>query len=134
MKYKFYDRIQEATFSCLEELKCDIIENLLLTPEEFRGISIILKSDLAENLLSKLLDADINGFSLKLHPDFAENDLSNEEYIIIDVLNDGYIFVGKADLNTYFEPDFVYLSDNMDCKWLEKFSEYKNDILIININ
>lgn len=133
MKYKFYDRIQETTFSCLEELKCDIIENLLLTPEEFRDISIISKSDLAENLLSKLLDADINGFSLKLHPYFAENDLSNEEYIIIDVLNDGYVFMGKADLNTYFETDFVYLSDDMDCKWLEKFSGYKNDILFFNI-
>jgi len=134
MKYIQQDRVQEATFSCLEELKCDIIENLLLTPEDFRGIAIILKSDLAEKLLLKLLDADINGFSLRLHPDFAKDDLSNEENVIIELTNEGFIFVEKANLNTYFETDFVYFDIDVNSKWLHKFQEYKNDILLFNIN
>jgi len=133
MKYIQQDRFQEATFSCLEELKCDIIENLLLTPEDFRGIAIILKSDLAEKLLLKLLDADINGFSLQLHPDFEKDDLSNEENVIIELTNEGYIFVEKANLNTYFETDFVYFDIDINSKWLQKFQEYKYDMLLFDI-
>ena len=134
MKYKMQDKVQETTFSCLEELKCDIIENLLLTPEDFRGIAVIIKSDLAEKLLIKLLDADINGFSLRPHPDFESEDLSKEENVIIELTNEGYIFVEKANLSTYFETDFVYLDIDVNSKWLQKFQEYENDILLFDIN
>jgi hypothetical protein len=133
MKYIQQDRVQETTFSCLEELKCDIIENLLLNPEDYRIITIILKSDLAEKLLLKLLDADINGFSLKIHPECNEKNLSNEENVIIELTNEGYVFVEKANLNTYFETDFVYFDIDVNSKWLQKFQEYKNDMLLFDI-
>ena len=65
MRYTRPDKCQSANFSCLEELKCDIIENLLSlinTNESLQSISILIDIDKAFELSDKLIKSNVNGF------------------------------------------------------------------------
>ena len=73
MKYQRTDRVQSADFSCLEEFKCDIIENLLSlhkTDEDFNLIDIIVDKNNAFDLFKILFESAVNGFNIEIDEEF----------------------------------------------------------------
>jgi len=110
MKYQRTDKVQLADFSCLEELKCDIIENLLSLPktdEVFNLIDIIVDKNKAFDLFKILFESDVNGFNFEIDEEFENefnlDDLRNEDTLLITVCDDGKIWIDKANINYYCE-------------------------------
>lgn len=134
MKYKKQETVQDTTFSCLEELKCDIIENLLSTPDKYRSLAIIINIDSGEKLIRALFNSDVNGFKFRFHYDFEEEDLSQERLIILELDSDGYIWIEKAHENYFYETDFFYIDADINSFWLQKLDNGENDILIFDMD
>lgn len=140
MKYQRTDKVQSADFSCLEELKCDIIENLLSLPEAdevFKTINIIVDKNKAFDLFKILFESDVNGFNFEIDEEF-ENELNlynlkNEDTLLITVCDDGKIWIDKANINYYFESQFFYIDADVKAKWQTKIDNGCNEILIFDI-
>ena len=140
MKYQRTDRVQSADFSCLEELKCDIIENLLSLPktdEVFNLIDIIVDKNKAFDLFKILFESDVNGFNFEIDEEFENefnlDDLRNEDTLLITVCDDGKIWIDKANINYYCEAQFFYIDANISSLWFRKIDNGENEILIFDI-
>ena len=141
MKYQRTDRVQSADFSCLEELKCDIIENLLSiiknnTDDTLGIIYIIADNKKALELFEKLFKADINGFNFELFNDEEEiklHDLKSEKELLITVFTDGCIWIQGININDYLDSDFYYIDADINSKWLRKIDDDSDEILIFDI-
>ena len=142
MKYQRTDRVQSADFSCLEELKCDIIENLLSmiknknTDEVFDIINIIIDKEKAFELFEKLFKADVNGFSFDFFETGEEiklDNLKNQKELLISVSTDGCIWMEKIYPSIYLEAEFFYIDGDINSEWLRKIDDGKNEILIFDI-
>lgn len=143
MKYQRTDRVQEANFTCLEELKCDIIDNLLSmiknknTDEVFDIINIVINRDKAFELFEKLFKSDVNGFSFELFDiDDSEiklDDLKKEKELLISVSTDGKIWIEGTSYINYLEAEFFYIDGNINSKWLINNDDGKNEILIFDL-
>lgn len=140
MKYQRTDKVQSADFSCLEELKCDIIENLLSMPktdEAFNLIDIIIDKNKAFDLFKILFESDVNGFTFEIDEEFENefnlDDLRNENTLLITVCDDGKIWIDKANINYYLEAQFFYIDADVKAKWQTKIDNGYNEILIFNI-
>ena len=141
MKYQRTDRVQSADFNCLEELKCDIIENLLSiiknnTDDTLGIIYIIADNKKALELFEKLFKADINGFNFELFNDEEEvklYDLKNEKELLITVFTDGCIWIQGININDYLDSDFYYIDADVNSKWLRKIDDGFNEILIFDL-
>lgn len=139
MKYQRTDKVQSADFSCLEELKCDIIENLLSLPktdEAFEMIFVITDTSKAFELFYSLLESDVNGFNFECF-NFGEelklNELRKENQLLITVSTDGQIWIEKIypTINLYAE--FFYIDANISSLWFRKVDDGCNEILIFDI-
>lgn len=127
MRYQKYDLIQNTTFSCLEELKCDVIEYLINPKSQMRGYgtaTIILPSELARMLYTKFLQADVNGFKMKLFEEYTDVEVTqilvDNEYVLLSVDNEGQIFfdAGKVyDCTGEEKNDLVYLHEYYCKEW-----------------
>ena len=141
MKYKRTDRVQSADFSCLEELKCDVIDNLLSmiknnSDDTLGIIYIIADNKKALKLFEKLFKADINGFNFELFNDEEEvklYDLKNEKELLITVFTDGCIWIQGININDYLDSDFYYIDADINSKWFRKIDDDSDEILIFNI-
>lgn len=128
MIYQFSSIIQRGKFSCVEELKCDALENLLRIPEDvaYNSVNFLVFPDTARKLYTALLKTDVNGFSLHLFEEDTNeevtNIMTNNTFVVISVNNKGSIFVEEK---IYVEPgiknDFWYIED-------ELFSIIKNKV------
>lgn len=109
MVYQFPQIIQEHNFSCIEELKCDALENVLRIKEDiaYNSVNFLVTSKVARKLYTELLKAEINGFALSLF-----NEQTNEEvtdimtstnFVVISITNQGIMFVEKV---IYVEQDW----------------------------
>ena len=141
MKYQRTDKVQSADFSCLEELKCDIIENLLSLPktdEAFNLVDIIIDKNKAFELLKILFESDVNGFDFEFVEEFQDelnlDDLKNEETLLITVCDDGHIWISKADFNYLYEAQFFYMDADVKYRWQIKLDDGINEILIFDID
>ena len=138
MKYIRTDKVQSADFSCLEELKCDIIENLLSLPkteEAFEMIFVITDTSRAFELFYSLLESDVNGFNFECF-EFGElkfNELRKEDQLLITVSTDGRIWIERIypTINLYAE--FFYVDANISSLWFRKVDDGSNEILIFDI-
>ena len=141
MKYKRTDRVQSADFNCLEELKCDIIDNLLEmiknnSDDTLGIIYIIADNKKALELFDKLFKADINGFNFELFNDEEEiklYDLKSEKELLITVFTDGCIWIQGININDYLDSDFYYIDADINSKWFRKIDDDSDEILIFDI-
>ena len=141
MKYIRTDRVQEAEFSCLEELKCDIIENLLSmienkNDEVFDMIHIITDKEKAFELFEKLLKADVNGFKFEISDmgeDINFDILKNKKELLLTVTTDGKVWMEKLYPSIYLEADFFYIDNDINSEWFRKVNDGFNEILIFDI-
>ena len=139
MKYQRTDKVQSADFSCLEELKCDIIENLLSLPkteEAFEMIFVITDTSRAFELFYSLLESDVNGFNFECF-EFGElkfNELRKEDQLLITVSTDGRIWIERIypTINLYAE--FFYIDGDINSLWFRKVDDGNNEILIFDID
>ena len=139
MKYKIYPKVQNATFSCIEELKVDMVENILrFVTKSPCYIEIITTRERAEQLYTKLLQADINGFCFYLSEDddnvsvskcFVEN-----EVVVLAVFNDGEIIIESTKHFNTSEAEFSYIDNELDKKFIKGLNNGFRDILLCNIN
>ncbi len=141
MKYQRTDKVQSADFSCLEELKCDIIENLLSLPEAdevFKTINIIVDKNKAFELFKILFESDVNGFKFEIDEEFDNElnlyNLKNEDTLLITVCDDGKIWIDKANINYYCEAQFFYMDADVKYRWQIKLDDGINEILIFDID
>jgi len=142
MKYIRTDKVQEANFSCLEDLKCDIIENLLSmienknTDEVFDMIHIITDKEKAFKLFEKLYSADVNGFNFEIEDEDGENPdlykLQNEKELLITVTTDGGIWIEKIYPSIDLKAQFFYIDAGINSEWLRKVNDGINEILIFD--
>lgn len=136
MKYQRTDKVQSADFSCLEELKCDIIENLLSmiekddSDEVFEFISIIISKNKVSELFNKLKESEVNGFNFEI--DYSIDNI-NQEVCLIYVATDGKIGIEEVFPNTCIEADFFYIDANISSLWFRKVDDGCNEILIFDI-
>ena len=143
MKYIRTDKVQEANFSCLEDLKCDIIENLLSmienknTDEVFDMIHIITDKEKAFKLFEKLYSADVNGFNFEIDDEDGEKPdlykLQNEKELLITVTTDGGIWIEKIYPSIDLEAQFFYIDAGINSEWLRKVNDGINEILIFDL-
>ena len=140
MKYQRTDKVQLADFSCLEELKCDIIENLLSLPktdEVFNLIDIIVDKNKAFDLFKILFESDVNEFTFEIQEEFENefnlDDLRNEDTLLITICDDGKIWIDKANINYYCEAQFFYIDADVSSLWFRKIDNGENEILIFDI-
>ena len=139
MKYQRTDKVQSADFSCLEELKCDIIENLLSLPkteEAFEMIFVITDTSRAFELFYSLLESDVNGFNFECF-EFGElkfNELRKEDQLLITVSTNGRIWIERIypTINLYAE--FFYIDGDINSLWFRKVDDGNNEILIFDID
>ena len=144
MKYIRTDRVQSADFSCLEELKCDIIENLLSiikkdnSDEVFEIIYILLSKEKAFELFTKLVSSNVNGFYFEIDYEIdCETDLEklkDEKELVITVSTDGKIWIEKLYPNTGFETNYFYIDNDINSEWFRKVNDGFNEILIFDID
>lgn len=141
MVYKEPQYIQKYNFSCVEELKCDIIENLLrLLGDDYEYLTIILDSSTARKLYTKFLQSNVNGFCFLLHEDYTNQEVTEmltEDNTIMSVNNQGEILfdVYKTDLGGIGEDNnFVYLSETLADKWIKRFEKQKTECLVFSIS
>lgn len=139
MKYQRTDKVQSADFSCLEELKCDIIENLLSLPkteEAFEMIFVITDTSRAFELFYSLLESDVNGFNFNFidNEELSLNELRKEDQLLITVSTDGQIWIERIypTINLYAE--FFYIDANISSLWFRKVDDGINEILIFDID
>lgn len=139
MKYQRTDKVQSADFSCLEELKCDIIENLLSLPktdEAFEMIFVITDTSRAFELFYSLLESDVNGFNFNFidNEELSLNELRKEDQLLITVSTDGQIWIERIypTINLYAE--FFYVDANISSLWFRKVDDRSNEILIFDID
>lgn len=111
MVYQFPQIIQEHNFSCIDELKCDALENVLRIKEDvaYNSVNFFVTPKVARKLYTELLKAEINGFTLSLF-----NEQTNEEvtdimtstsFVVISITNQGIIFVESI---IYVDTDWPY--------------------------
>ena len=138
MKYQRTDKVQSADFSCLEELKCDIIENLLSLPkteEAFEMIFVITDTSRAFELFYNLLESDVNGFNFNFidNEELSLNELRKEDQLLITVSTDGQIWIERIypTINLYAE--FFYIAGDINSLWFRKVDDGINEILIFDI-
>lgn len=141
MVYKFPDIIQRYNFSCLEELKCDMIENVLRIKEdvEYNCVNILLHSDLARKLYTMLLGADVNGFQLKLFEEMTNEEvtqiMTQQDYVVISITNQGTVFVEEQ---IYIEPDFPndfwYAQEDLFDKIEFQVKKYDTNTLVFTLS
>lgn len=140
MKYQRTDKVQSANFSCLEELKCDIIENLLSLPEVdevFDMIFVITDTNTAFELFNSLLESDVNGFNFEIGGelgyklDFEE--LRKENQLLITVSTDGKLWIEKIYPEINLFAQFFYIDANISSLWFRKIDNGENEILIFDI-
>lgn len=137
MKYAKYDKVQSANFTCLEELKTDIIENLLSTPKSdnvFEMIHIVINQNNGLKLFNKLFTSEVNGFNFTLFDEEELQDLSKEEVVLITVSTDGQIWVEKIYPSINLEAQFFYIDAGIKSIWLQKVDNGYNDILIFDMD
>ena len=139
MKYQRTDKVQSADFSCLEELKCDIIENLLSLPkteEAFEMIFVITDTSRAFELFYSLLESDVNGFNFNFidNEELSLNELRKEDQLLITVSTDGQIWIERIypTINLYAE--FFYIDANISSLGFRKVDDGINEILIFDID
>ena len=137
MKYQRTDKVQLADFSCLEELKCDIIENLLSLPktdEAFEMIFVITDTSRAFELFYSLLESDVNGFNFNFidNEELSLNELRKEDQLLITVSTDGQIWIERIypTINLYAE--FFYIDGDINSLWFRKVDDGINEILIFD--
>ena len=136
MKYTRHDNVQTADFNCLDELKVDIIENLLSLPKTdnvFEMINIVINKNDGLELFNKLLESDINGFNFTLSNDEEIRNLSNEEIVLVTVSTDGHIWIEKIYPSIDLEAEFFYIDAGIKSIWLQKVNNGYNDILIFDM-
>lgn len=128
MVYQISPIIQRGKFSCVEELKCDALENLLRIPENvaYNNVNFLVFPDTARKLYTTLLNANVNGFSLHLFEEDTNEDVTNimvnNTFVVISINNQGTIFVEeKIYVESDFKNDFWYIED-------ELFSIIKNKV------
>ena len=137
MKYIRTDRCQSANFSCLEDLKCDIIDNLLSminSNETLRMINIVTNKDKAFELFGKLLQSEVNGFKFEVDNESSLSVLQNEEIIIITVSTDGHLWAEESYPNIDLEAEFFYIDTDINSEWLRKVDDGFNEVLIFDMD
>ena len=109
MVYQFPQIIQEHNFSCIEELKCDALENVLRIKEDiaYNSVNFLVTSKVARKLYTELLKAEINGFQLRLFNEQANEEvtgiMTNGNFVVISITNQGVMFVEEI---IYVEQDW----------------------------
>ena len=116
MVYKIPEIVQEHEFSCIEDLKCDIIENVLSVAADkvCYFIYIVVEAAIARRLYTALLQADVNGFSFNLFeettPEEVTKIMTECKYVTLSVENQGDLFVERNFYNDLDWTDtFLYI-------------------------
>ena len=143
MRYKMCDLIQSTKFSCLDELKCDVIEYLLSDVSQsydYSVATIILPSDLARILYTKFLQADVNGFHFKLFEEYTNVEvttmLAENDYVLLELDKDGKIFFDRGkvyDCTGSEKSEMVYLHESLQTEWLSSLIKNSAYVLVWNI-
>lgn len=138
MKYRAKPKVQFADFSCLEELKVDVIENLLRfvdTPCCY--ISILTNNITAEQLYTKLLKSVVNGFEFRLFDKYTPNDISkcvsNNKIVFLSLFNDGEISIDDTQRFENTAANFIYIDSTIDSCYLQVLNNQNREILIFNV-
>ena len=144
MKYKTYPKVENAHFTCVEELKVDMIENILrfvamkFIKQPSCYIEIITTRETAEQLYTKLLQADVNGFYFHLSED--DNDISvskcfaDNDVIVLSIFNDGDVIIESDKYFDTSESEFTYIDNKVDKKYINGLNNGFRDILICDID
>lgn len=136
MKYIRHDNVQLADFSCLDELRVDIIENLLSLPETdevFNMIDIVINKNDGLKLFNELLKSDVNGFNFNLDGKFKMENFENEEVVLVTVTTDGEIWLQKIRPSIDLQSQFFYIDAGINSLWFQKVDNGYNDILIFDL-
>lgn len=141
MVYKFPQLVQYGNFSCVEELRCDAIENLLRIPENiaFSNVNFLVTPNVGRKLYTELLKSDVNGFSLSLFGEETNEEVTDimtkQSFVVISVNNQGTIFVEEI---IYIEPewanDFWYVQKELYDDIKEKIEKCNTKTLVFTIS
>ena len=119
MVYEFPALVQKYNFSCLEELKCDAIENVLRIKEDeaYNSVNVVLSADLARKLYTMFLKADVNGFSLRPFEEYTNEEITmimtENPYVVLSLTNQGIMFVEqKIYIDCEWPYDFWYVQED----------------------
>lgn len=131
MKYKFVDVIQDYSYSCLDELRVDLMETMRYlerTSHKCAWITVVLSRDNAKSLYDLLLTSEYNGVKLHLHPDFYEDDeMFDAKNIAITINSDSEIIV--EELDTSLTCGFEFLAIDKSISEYERITErYTDDV------
>lgn len=141
MVYKFPDVVQQGFFSCVEELRCDAIDNVLRIPEDvdYNNITFLLYPKTARNLYTALLKSNVNGFTLHLFEEMTNEEvtglMTKSSYVIMAINNQGTIFVEDK---LYVEPewpnDFWYVEGDLYDLVKDKMERYSKKTLVFKFS
>lgn len=110
MKYKFRDIVQDYSYTCLDELRVDLMETMQYlekTTHQNTYINIILSKDNAKKMYELLKDSEYKGVAFHLNPDFPDDDELNADKVVITINSDSEIIV--EELNTSLTCGFSFL-------------------------
>ena len=142
MKYERSNRFQRCEFSCLEELKCDMLENLLALRERqnYPMVTVIVDRVKAKKFLDVLLNADVNGFKTSICEGDTLDDcyrvIDSYDYSIITLDDDGVIYVEKCKVGyggIGEDGVFVYLPAEIEELWSDIFRQRSTENLVYTI-
>ena len=131
MKYKFRDIVQDYSYTCLDELRVDLMETMQYlekTNHQCAWINIILSKYNAKSLYDLLLTSEYNGVKFHLHPDFYEDgEMFDAENIVVTINSDSEIIV--EELNTSLTCGFSFLVIDKSIPEYEEITErYMGDV------
>lgn len=117
MKYKFRDIVQDYSYTCLEELRVDLMETMQYlekTNHQCAWINIVLSKYNAKSLYDLLLTSEYNGVKFHLHPDFCEDgEMFDAENIVITINSDGEIIIDGLNTSLTCAYEFLVIDKSI---------------------
>lgn len=125
MKYKFTNMVQDYSYSCIDELRVDLMKTMQYLEDKSKRdawVHIILSKDNARRMYDLLTDSEYKGVTFHAVPDFYDNDEElNADEVAITINSDSEIIVEK--LNTTLTCCFKFLVIDKSIPEFERITE-----------
>lgn len=119
MKYQFEKVGQKYSYSCIEELRVDVLETLeyIMDFVNYDGwISIVASNETARKLFDGFLKSEFNGVAITVHEDCTLDEITeglDNEIVLLNVDSEGKLFAAEYKAYTD-ECSLVYIDSNLE--------------------
>ncbi len=130
MKYKFRDIVQDYSYTCLEELRVDLMETMQYlekTTHQNTYINIILSKDNAKKMYELLKDSEYKKVAFHLASDYPDDEELDADKVVITINSDSEIIIEELNMALLCGYDFLVIDKSIP-EYEEITKRYTDDM------